>query len=119
MKNDAENVLAKAVGKAISKKRAAKGLTQEEVAEQLNIGYEAVSRIERGVVMPTIARLSELADIFECGIDELLIETSNRSEDQADYLASLLAKLGDSDRAMIVEIVEKLSSRLHKTITRR
>src|SRR5437660_6624743 len=96
MEKDAEKALAKAVGKAIAKKRDEKEMTQEQVAEKLGIGYEAVSRVERGAVMPTIARLSELADIFECGIDELLIEASNRSVDQAVRLTGLLSMLGDA-----------------------
>ncbi|MCZ4063954.1 helix-turn-helix domain-containing protein [Oxalobacter aliiformigenes] len=68
-----EKAIAQAVGKAIAKKRMEKGLTQENVAEKLNIGYEAVSRIERGIVTPNIARLVELAEIFDCEIDELLM----------------------------------------------
>ncbi|WP_332880110.1 helix-turn-helix transcriptional regulator [Oxalobacter aliiformigenes] len=38
-----------------AKKRMEKGLTQENVAEKLNIGYEAVSRIERGKQSPRIS----------------------------------------------------------------
>ena len=41
--------LAGRVGRAISKQRIRCGLTQEEVAERLGVGNEAVSRIERGV----------------------------------------------------------------------
>ena len=53
--------LAQSVGKAIARQRLQSGLTQEAVAEHLGIGMEAVSRMERGVVVPTIARLAELA----------------------------------------------------------
>jgi len=104
--------LASMVGQAIARHRVASSLTQEQVAERLGIGNEAVSRIERGLVMPTVARLVELADIFQCDIADLLTEASNRSSDQANYLARLLAKLDNSDRAMIVEVVERLATRL-------
>ncbi|WP_163571098.1 helix-turn-helix domain-containing protein, partial [Klebsiella pneumoniae] len=57
--------LADMVGRAIARNRIASNLTQEQVAERLGIGNEAVSRMERGVVMPTVARLAELADIFQ------------------------------------------------------
>ncbi|MBV7515889.1 helix-turn-helix domain-containing protein, partial [Pseudomonas sp. PDM25] len=53
------------VGRAIAKQRSRRGLTQEEVAERLGVGNEAVSRIERGIVMPNIERLLELAGIFD------------------------------------------------------
>ncbi|MCE9864139.1 helix-turn-helix domain-containing protein, partial [Aeromonas caviae] len=39
--------LAKNVGKAIGRQRNQAGFTQEQVAEHLNIGMEAVSRMER------------------------------------------------------------------------
>lgn len=114
MKKDAENALAEQVGRAIAKRREACGFTQEEVAEKLGIGYEAVSRIERGRGIPTIFRLSEFAEIFNCGIDELILEVSVRSEDRAQYLFELLSKVDDSDKKLIVDIVEQLTERLAK-----
>ncbi|SPK70845.1 DNA-binding protein [Cupriavidus taiwanensis] len=104
--------LAGVVGRAIARQRIATELTQEQVAERLGIGIEAVSRMERGVVMPTIGRLAELADIFQCETSDLLTEASNRSSDQAHYLMRLLSKLSHHDRTMVVEIVERLSTRL-------
>lgn len=104
--------LAEMVGRAIARNRIASSLTQEQVAEQLGIGNEAVSRMERGVVMPTVARLAELADIFECDLPDLLTEVSNRSSDQASYLTRLLARLSNNDRTMVIEIVERLAGRL-------
>jgi transcriptional regulator with XRE-family HTH domain len=104
--------LARRVGRAIARRRNDRQLTQEEVAERLGIGYEAVSRIERGLVIPTVRRLAELANIFECDIAELLTESSNRSLDQAAQIASLLSTLSNDDRQMILEIVGRLGPRL-------
>ena len=104
--------LAEVVGQAIARHRVASGLTQEQVAEQLGIGNEAVSRMERGLVMPNVARLAELADIFECEAADLLTKASSRTSDQAKYMGQLLARLNSNDRAMVVEIVERLTGRL-------
>jgi len=71
-----------------------------------------VSRMERGTVMPTIARLAELAEIFECNVAELLTESSNRSCDQASHLNELLSRLEANDRETLVGIVETLAQRL-------
>lgn len=106
--------LAEMVGRAIARNRMASGLTQEQVAEALGIGIEAVSRMERGIVMPTVARLAELADIFHCDLPDLLTEASNRSSDQANYMTRLLTKLSNNDRIMVVEIVERLAGRLSR-----
>jgi transcriptional regulator with XRE-family HTH domain len=111
MANTEMDQLTGRVGRAIARNRVAAGLTQEQVAEQLGIGNEAVSRIERGLVMPNVARLMELADIFDCDISDLLTEASNRSSDQAKHLARLLSGVASRDREMIVEIVERLTAR--------
>lgn len=88
------------------------GLTQDEVAEKLGIGQEAVSRIERGITIPTIIRLGELSDIFDCGIDDLLIESSNRPNDQAKSIQKMLEKLTDKDRSMVMDTLQKLYERM-------
>ncbi|KGS91806.1 helix-turn-helix family protein [Burkholderia pseudomallei] len=104
--------LAVVVGRAIAKQRMACNLTQENVAERLGIGLEAVSRMERGVVIPTVMRLFELADIFQCDAADLLTEASSRSSDQASHLNRLLSRLSIADRAMLLEVFERLSARL-------
>lgn len=104
--------LAKLVGRAIAKRRVARELTQEQVAERLKVGVEAVSRIERGVVLPTVIRLGEFAEIFQCDVADLVTETSSRPSDQARHIKHLLSRLGYEDRVMILGIVERLATRL-------
>jgi transcriptional regulator with XRE-family HTH domain len=108
----AEASLAKAIGRAISKRRIEKSITQAVVAERLNIGNEAVSRMERGTVIPTVARLIELATIFECSVSDLLTETSTRAADQERTMHIKLDNLLDVDRAVLLEVLEKLATHL-------
>ncbi len=107
-----ENDKAKSIGFTIAKHRQARKLTQEYVAEKLNIGYEAVSRMERGIVIPTVERLIQLAEIFECQVSDLLTESSSRPTDQALHINNLLSKLNETDRILVVELVEKFVNRL-------
>ncbi|HBN9701681.1 TPA: helix-turn-helix transcriptional regulator [Pseudomonas aeruginosa] len=109
-----QKALAEAVGRAIAKQRMRCGMTQDEVAEILDVGNEAVSRIERGIVMPNIARLFEFATIFNCNAMELLSEASLRPDDQASRISGLLNALEESDRQLVVEMVERLSERLSR-----
>lgn len=71
-----------------------------------------MSRIERGVVPPTVPRLAELASIFECNVADLLTEASPRASDQASHLVQLLEPLDEADRTLIIEMIEKLTLRL-------
>ncbi|BBR37570.1 transcriptional regulator [Aeromonas veronii] len=104
--------LAKSVGKAIGRQRQQAGLTQDQVAEHLDIGMEAVSRMERGKLVPTVVRLAELAQLFECELADFLRETSNRPTEQGIVLSQQLAKLDTEDRALVLEVVDKLVARL-------
>ena len=106
--------LAKRVGRAIAKQRDGCGLTQEKVAERLGVGNEAVSRIERGVVIPNIALLLEMAEIFDCGVEALLGEVSPLTDDQTRRIGRLLEPLDLADRQLIVEIIERLATRLKR-----
>jgi transcriptional regulator with XRE-family HTH domain len=71
-----------------------------------------VSRIERGITMPTVQRLVELAEIYQCGIDELLIASSTRNSDQAELISQVLQTLPETDRPMVVNVVQKIAERL-------
>ncbi|MFJ2680794.1 helix-turn-helix domain-containing protein [Pseudomonas sivasensis] len=106
--------LAELVGQAIARQRARCKLSQEQVAEKLGIGSEAVSRIERGIVMPNIERLVALATVFGCETADLLTEGSTRQEDQARRLQGLLSVLDSDDRTLVLEFVESLVARLSR-----
>ncbi|ENN3366825.1 helix-turn-helix transcriptional regulator [Pseudomonas aeruginosa] len=100
--------LAELVGQAIARQRTRCKLSQEQVAEQLGIGSEAVSRIERGIVMPNVERLFELATIFNCETADLLTAGSSRPVDQARRLHDLLSRLTAADRELVMDMVERL-----------
>ncbi|GAA5784356.1 helix-turn-helix domain-containing protein [Chitiniphilus shinanonensis] len=106
--SDAKREWAERIGRTVAKHRQRVELTQEQVAEALGIGNEAVSRIERGKVVPDVIRLLELATLFQCDAPVLLTEFSRQPNDQADYLARLLGELNEADRLMVVEVVERL-----------
>lgn len=113
MKKSEEDLrLAKIIGKSIAVKRTASGLTQEQVAEQLGIGYEAVSRMERGIIIPTVAKLIQLAEIFDIPVDALLVESSDRVSDQARVLAETLEPLSPENRDFLVQTFRELGKRL-------
>ena len=62
----------KQVGKRIVAFRKAKNMTQTELADQMNVSFQAVSNWERGNSMPDISKLPQLAELFGCSVDELL-----------------------------------------------
>ena len=76
------------LGKKIRQLRFRAGLTQEQLAEKLGIGAQAVSKWENAVAMPDITLLPLLAGIFGVTIDDLFDLTVeqrlNRIENSLD-----------------------------------
>ncbi|MBU5420788.1 helix-turn-helix domain-containing protein [Acetanaerobacterium sp. MSJ-12] len=60
------------IGRQIAENRRAKGLTQEQLAEEFGVSPQAVSKWENGASCPDILILPQLADFFGITVDELL-----------------------------------------------
>lgn len=71
----------KSIGAFICEQRKAKGLTQKELAEKLNITDKAVSKWERDICYPDISLIIPLAEILEISTSELLNGGINISND--------------------------------------
>lgn len=59
------------IGNRIKQLRLQKGITQDALAQTLNISYQTVSKWENGVSMPDIQLLPLIAVYFGCSIDDL------------------------------------------------
>lgn len=59
------------LGKNIARLRKELKLTQAELAEKINVSYQAISQWERGETYPDVTILPELADIFDVSTDSL------------------------------------------------
>lgn len=68
MKADIKIVIAK----NIADLRLANGMTQLELAEKINYSDKAVSKWERAESMPDIVVLTEIADLFQVSLDDLV-----------------------------------------------
>lgn len=61
------------LGNFISKLRKEKGLTQQDLANELNLTDKAISKWERGLSCPDISLLIPLSEILEVSVNELLL----------------------------------------------
>ena len=59
------------LGNNIARLRKEKGMTQDELARELNISFQAVSKWENGISSPDIVNIKHLAEIFGVSIDRL------------------------------------------------
>lgn len=66
------------LGNTIAKLRKNNNLTQAELAEKLNVSYQAISQWENANTYPDITMLPEIAKIFNVSIDELFGHSSKK-----------------------------------------
>ena len=111
--------LARSVGASIAAMWLEADMTLEQLAEALGIGAEAVSRIERGAVMPTLPRLYDVAEVFGREVAELLLGASSRREDQARDIWEIASDLSTEDRELVFELVARLSAHLRERPAKR
>lgn len=106
--NSEQNV-ARVVGSAIARQRKAKGYTQAHLAELMGIEKETVSRIENGVISPTLVRLSQLAKLLDCDMGDFFKSESDQSKDHALYLAKRMEGLTETQRAILSQFLGKVA----------
>ena len=73
------------IGERLKKARNDKGLTQEKLAEKLDVSIAFLSRIERGSSHISLKRLSQICDILGITEGSILNGSSSNSN---NYLAS-------------------------------
>ena len=60
------------IGQYIQNLRKAKGMSQRQLADQLNISFQAVSKWENGESVPDTGILLELCEVLETTVEKLL-----------------------------------------------
>jgi len=106
--------LAKSIGRAVAAKRIQKGFTQGRLGEIIKVEPETISRIERGVSLSPISRLSDIADALGCPLTDLIRDGSPRASDRALSLSAQLQHLSDADARLLSEMFDKFATRLKK-----
>ena len=112
MKDDFERSIAMEVGAAIRARRLQAGLSQDQLSELLGVGPEAVSRMERGVVVLTIPRLVELANALACPVEAFIPKASGSAQSGANEIARMLQPLDKKDVQFVLDILERTCSHL-------
>ena len=93
------------LGKRIKELRIENNLTQEELAEQLGVSFQAVSRWENDLTYPDITLLPILANMFDVTVDYLLDVDVVKKEAEIDAIIEkyiVLLNQGKIDENLIL-----------------
>lgn len=69
------------LGKKIKQLRKFSGMTQEQLAEKLNISRQALSKWENGTSMPDVESVVRISMLFQISLEELLLKEEKYMEE--------------------------------------
>lgn len=92
------------MGKRIQNRRKQLALTQEQLAEMMNVSIQMVSNLERGNKAIRIDNLVNLSQLLQISTDYIL--TGKETAEDMNALTARIAQLSAKDRKMIELLVE-------------
>lgn len=99
----------KLVGKRIQQYRLAKGLTQEQLAEELNLSRNFMSCVERGVYGLPVDKLVDIINYLGCSADEIFVDVIDKGiVTKASILSEKLSELPLEEQERILNLVDAL-----------
>lgn len=95
------------MGDRIKEIRKQRGLTQEQLAEALDISVEYVSQIERGMKIPSMQIFIKLVEVLDVSADYLLRDiVSTRSLYGDKQIASKFERLTPKQRVALTALID-------------
>ena len=112
------------IGERLKRARLAKNMTQENLAEQLDVSVAFLSRVERGNSHINLKRLNQICGLLDVSEGYILNGASNNSKNYLEHeFAELLKKVSPKKQKLIsnikdtdeiIEILEKVLINLKK-----
>lgn len=97
------------LGKAIKNAREAKGLTREELAEQLNYDARHIQAIENEGQHPSLELLIQIALMFDISIDQYVFTSRTAAKTTLHrQIDSILNSLDDKDLSVVEATAKSL-----------
>ncbi len=100
----------KILGQRIRQARMAKNLTQDKLAEELDVSVAFMSRVERGTTHINLKRLNQICKLLDVSEGELLNGSSNTSENYLNKeFAELLKKCSTDKQRLIYNVAKTIA----------
>jgi transcriptional regulator with XRE-family HTH domain len=98
------------IGNKINQLRKLSGMTQEQLAEKLNVSRQTISKWESGGTSPDLESIVKVSKLFHVSLDDLLMEgdagMTNKNEEQITL--EDLMKINLHNRKMILLLISGL-----------
>ncbi len=103
------------IGSRIRTVRLTKNMTQEKLAEAVQVGTTHISHIETGNTIPSLKTFLAIVNVLDCSADELLC----REVDQArpiftSWLSELVEDCSEQEIKVIADMVTSMKTSLRR-----
>ena len=101
------NIDYKLIGERIKMARKSRGMTQESLAERLNVSIGYVSQVERGITKISLDLLGAISSILDYDIAYFVSESAvNRNEYMESEISNELKKLDNKKKKYILQMIK-------------
>ena len=102
-------MIEKAIGKRIQEYRKKKGLTQEQLAEKIEISPHYLSALERGIYNIKLDTLVAILNTLECSADEIFCDVVVKTfVATANQLSERIKKLPFEEQKKIYAVIDTM-----------
>lgn len=103
------NVDYKLIGSRIKAERNRAGLTQEQMAERLDVTIGYVSQVERGITRISLDLLAKISTILECDISSLITQSAINTDGYiTDDILVGIRRLNARDRRVVMSMIRTM-----------
>ena len=95
----------KQIGRRICERRQALGITQEKLAEQMDVSIQMISNMECGKKEVKISNLIKLSEILDVSSDYIL---TGKSVAENKPAAEKISYLSENDKKLIESLIDRL-----------
>lgn len=108
-------MIQKAIGKRIQEHRKQKGLTQEALAEAINLTPHYVSALERGIYNIKLGTLVTILNCLDCSADDVFCDVVKKSSSiKANQLSEKLDAIPFEEQKKIFDVIETMIKSISK-----
>ena len=103
------NIDYKLIGSRIKAERKKLGMSQDALAEKLNVSIGYVSQVERGITKISLDLLGAISSILSCDVAALITESAVKNENYlSGEILHELERLDPKNRKLVIEFIQLL-----------
>ena len=105
------------IGLQIRKARLKTGMTQEQLANAIDVGVTHISHIETGNTIPSMKTFVKIINVLGCSADEILCcELASAKPIVRDWLSELLANCSPGELKVLIDTLVSVKASLRKNM---